>query len=300
MQYVITFNKSYSSVEEFTMRQQMWSASEAKVQNLNSKNGSYKAGHNIFSDWTDEEYMSMMGLKIVQTNDQVDLFTGAHNTTGVDWRNSKGVITPIKNQGACGSCWAFSATEAIESAYVIAGNEQVIMAPQLLVDCDKGFFKNHGCNGGWYYTAYVYHKDHKTMREADYPYTSGTDGVETECSEDAAKGVTNVSGYRQVSGDVESMKAAIEIGPINVAVSAGNDVFRNYISGIVGAHDNCGTHVDHAVVAVGWGTEDGQDYYIVRNSWGPEWGDAGFIKIAAEEGDEGVCGINGNVYFPII
>jgi|Transcript_6733 cathepsin L len=173
------------------------------------------------------------------------------------------------------------------------------MAPQELVDCSKGLFSNHGCGGGWYYYAYKWLKHNKTMRESDYPYTSGVTGKETKCAYDASKGVTNVSSYKKVAKKTESIKAAIDIGPVNVAVSAGNDVFRNYSSGIVTEADGCPNRVDHAILAVGYGYEGNQGYYIVRNSWNTYWGDQGYIKIGMA-GGKGVCGINQDVYYPII
>ena len=171
------------------------------------------------------------------------------------------------------------------------------MAPQELVDCDR---KDNGCSGGWYYTAYKWLKKNKAMKESDYPYTSGTTKKVSSCAHDESKGVTNVSSYVSVKTNTDSIKAAIEIGPVNVAVSAGNDIWYNYKSGIVTEADNCPTRVDHAVVAVGWGVEDDQEYYIVRNSWDTTWGDKGFIKIATASGKKGVCGINSKVYYPII
>jgi C1A family cysteine protease len=122
-------------------------------------------------------------------------FTGVTNADSIDWREVGDVVTPVKDQGQCGSCWAFSATEAVESAYVIAGNDQVIMAPQELVDCARGMFTSHGCSGGWYYYAWEWLGSHKTMKESDYPYTSGAAGQETTCAYDESVGVTNVSSY---------------------------------------------------------------------------------------------------------
>jgi cathepsin L len=138
------------------------------------------------------------------------------------------------------------------------------------------------------------------MKEDDYAYVSGTTMDETKCTYDESKGVTNVSSYMQVKKDTESIKAAIEIGPVNVAVAAGNNVFRNYESGIVTEDDGCPTRVDHAIVAVGYGYEGTQGYYIVRNSWNTTWGDQGYIKIGMADGKMGVCGINQDVYYPII
>lgn len=205
-------------------------------------------------------------------------------------------MTPVKDQGQCGSCWAFSATETTESSWVIAGNDQVIMSPQELVDCAKGLFSNHGCNGGWYYYAWKWNKTNKTMTEESYPYTSGTTGDETACVYDADVGVTLVADYGQVAEDTDSIKARLEEGPVSVAVAAGNNVFRNYTSGIVTEADGCPTNLDHAIQAVGYGYEGEQGYYIVRNSWNTTWGDQGYIKIGMAEG-KGVCGINQAVYW---
>ena len=134
------------------------------------------------------------------------------------------------------------------------------------------------------------------MRESDYPYTSGTTGTETPCAYDESKGVTLVKDYGQVAEDTASIKAAIENGPVSVAVAAGNDVFRNYSSGVVTEADGCPTRLDHAIQAVGWGNDGTTDYYIVRNSWNTTWGDQGYILIGAADG-KGVCGINQAVYW---
>jgi len=250
------------------------------------------------SDWTEEEFTTMLGLANMDVEETTDaeVFSGAPNATSVDWRNKTDVVSPVKDQGQCGSCWAFSSIEAIESAYVIAGNDQVIQSPQELVDCTRSLLGNHGCSGGWYYNSYKWLKNNKTMTESDYPYTA-KDGT---CTYDETKGVTGTSSYKQVSKDKASIMAAIEQQPVNVAVSAGNDIWRSYTSGVVTEADGCGTRVDHAVVAVGYGTENGEDYYIVRNSWNTTWGDKGYIKIGAIDGKTGVCGINGYVYYPII
>ncbi len=301
MKFITKFGKFYETVEEFNMRREMFVASEQKIAELNSKNSSSKFGHNHMSDYTDEEYHKMMGLdQDILPESQLFPFRAQEgaNSSPIDWR-TLGKVTPVKDQGQCGSCWAFSATESTESAWMIAGNDEVIMAPQELVDCAKGVFSNHGCNGGWYYYAWKWNQDHMTMRESDYPYTSGTTGTETACAYDESKGVTFVTDYQQVAEDTASIKAAIEQQPVSVAVSAGNDVFRYYTSGIVTEADGCPTRLDHAIQAVGWGSDNGQDYYIVRNSWNTTWGNQGYIYIGTAEG-KGVCGINQAVWFPSV
>ena len=263
----------------------------------------FKAGHNFLSDFTQQEYMVMMGLRnqVMDKPEGKMLFTGAASNETLDWRDVQDVVTPVKNQGQCGSCWAFSATEAVESAYVIAGNKQVIMSPQELVDCSRGLIHNNrGCKGGWYYWAYEWLEKHMTMTIEAYPYVSGTTEKANHCEYNSDEGVTGLSDYVEVSPSTEDIKAALELGPVNVAVAAGNDVFRNYTSGIITAADGCPTSIDHAIVAVGYGYEGDQGYYIVRNSWGTGWGEDGYIKIGMQDGSVGICGINQYVYFPVI
>ena len=303
MNYISQHAKSYENMEEFYDRFELFQQTEASIAELNAANSRATFGHNAFSDWTHQEYMSMMGLKYEETpelyiNKTSDLVST--NGDSWDWRDHAGVVTPVKDQGQCGSCWAFSATEAVESAYVIAGNEQVIMSPQELVDCSKGLLSNHGCNGGMYYHGWKWEETHMTMRESDYPYVSGTTKeAQSSCGYDESKGVTYVSGYEQVSADTDSIKAAIKKQPVSVAINAESKVFQTYQSGILTATDNCPTKIDHAVVAVGYGYEGDQGYYIVRNSWATVWGDQGYVKIGMADGD-GICGINQVVYYPTI
>ena len=196
--YIAKFNKVYETTEEFYMRLEKFLEAEAKINQINERGTLMTAGHNFFSDFTQQEMTAMLGVRgHVDPNLNADMpqFKGEpSNADSKDWRDVSGVVSPVKDQGACGSCWAFSAIEAVESAWVIAGNSQVIMAPQQLVDC-SGDFYNEGCNGGWYFWAYNYLQTAMTMRESDYPYTSGNTGRETACAYDASKGVTNVASY---------------------------------------------------------------------------------------------------------
>ena len=203
MKFVTTHNKFYGTVEEFELRKANFVASDLKIKEQNQKNGNWTAAHNKFSDWTEEEYNRLLGLREMDVEtfgfaDEKfeDLEFNFNGGGGLDWRTVKDVVTPVKDQGQCGSCWAFSSIEAIESAYVIAGNSQKIMSPQELVDCTKSILGNHGCSGGWYYNSYKWLKNNMTMLEADYPYTA-TDSA--ACQYDASKGVTGVSSYTQVA-----------------------------------------------------------------------------------------------------
>ena len=203
MRYVSMYNKVYETVEEFNTRQVSWSVTDKHVNKVNNNPLSgHKAAHNLFSDWTDEEYEGMLGLKNMEMPVFDAVYEEAEPVDGLptnwDWRQG-GKVTPVKNQGSCGSCWAFSAIEAVESAWMLAGNETEIMSTQELVDCTLSpVTENEGCGGGWYFWSYDWLKDNKTMKESDYPYTSGTTGTETACAYNESEGLTNVSSYGQV------------------------------------------------------------------------------------------------------
>ena len=300
MNYISQHSKSYENMQEFYDRFQLFQQAEASIAELNSANSRATFGHNQFSDWTHQEYVSMLGLRFEETPElYINKTANVESTNGdsFDWRDQSGVVTPVKDQGQCGSCWAFSATEAVESAYVIAGNEQVIMSPQELVDCSKGLLSNHGCNGGMYYHGWKWEESHMTMRESDYPYVSGTTKeAQSTCNYDESKGVTFTTGYNQVSADVDSIKNAIKtVGPVSIAINAETKVFQTYKSGIITESDGCPTKIDHAVLAVGYGYDGDQGYFIVRNSWNTTWGDEGYVKLGMAEG-AGVCGMNQVVY----
>lgn len=182
MDWAIKYNKKYETLEDYKLRANLFIESLKLVEEQNKKDVSLKFGLNHMSDWLPEEFEATLGLKDQVIFDLPDkLFYGSPKADSIDWRDVKDVVAPVKDQGMCGSCWAFSSISAIESAYVIAGNEQVIMSEQELVDCSRGLLSNHGCNGGFYYYAYNWLKHNKTMREEDYAYVSGQTRDETEC-----------------------------------------------------------------------------------------------------------------------
>jgi len=301
MSYISKWGKMYATVEEFLARKELFKSTDAEIQAINNNPlSTHKAAHNKFSDWTDAEYQNILGLKGAEEVEVIaDAVADASLPDTWDWR-AQGMVTPVKDQGACGSCWAFSSIEAIESAWMINGNSQSIMAPQELVDCTMSpVTDNMGCNGGWYFWSYDWLADNFTMEESDYPYTA-RDG---NCQYNASKGVTKVSSYGQTNGTAANL-AQLYQQPLNVAVAAGNNVFRNFSSGVITTASHCPTRIDHAIVAVGWGmTDDGTQYYIVRNSWGESWGENGYVNIEAVDTSGrnlGVCGINQYVFYPTL
>ena len=151
-----------------------------------------------------------------------------------------------------------------------------------------------GCSGGWYFWAWDYMKTHPLTTEANYPYVSGN-GITGTCnSTKASQGIYKVTGYTQVAASSTAIKSAINQKPVSVAIEADTYVFQTYSSGIL-TSSACGTNIDHAVVAVGYGS----NYYIVRNSWGTGWGESGYIRIGVTEG-LGTCGINQYVFYPSV
>jgi len=214
----------------------------------------------------------------------------------VDWVKA-GAVTPVKNQGQCGSCWSFSTTGSLEGAYFNTYGTLPSFSEQQLVDCDnrKNGGKDMGCNGGLMDNAFSWiEKNGGLCSEADYPYTSGdtkTAGTcQTTCDVVDKSVVTTFTDVHP-SNDVDMM-TALSQQTVSIAIEADQQAFQLYKSGVFTG--TCGTNLDHGVLTVGYGTLDGQDYYKVKNSWGTTWGDEGYILLG--RGDEfnkgqGQCGM---------
>jgi C1A family cysteine protease len=235
----------------------------------------------------------MMGDKTaVRTGEDRPEVTYPHQflDSSVDWRKVGGV-TYVKNQGSCGSCWTFATCAAMEHAHWRATNELVNLAESQFVDCDTD--KNGGCNGGDVQFAYDYAKSNPVMLLEDYPYVPKDEA----CKYKVAEGKVLVTTYQNVKVEsVEQLKAALNIGAVHVSVQADKPVFHAYTGGVITDVD-CGTSHNHAITAVGYGSDtiNGEtvEYYIVKNSWGPGWGEDGYVRIAAVAG-KGICGVQTN------
>jgi C1A family cysteine protease len=260
----------------------------------------FTMGVNQFTDLTPEEFKSQWvgGLKTQVGSYGCKTFTsGASGVPAtVDWRN-KGAVTSVKDQGQCGSCWTFSATGAIEGAWAISKGQLVDLSEQELVDCATGVsYGSHGCNGGQMEGAFKFVIANGQCTLASYPYTA-KDGTCQKCT-----AVAHISYCSDVKpNDQVSMKAAVAQQPVAVAIEADTRYFQSYSGGIL-TSSSCGTTLDHGVLTVGYGEENGQKYWLVKNSWGTSWGDMGYVKIARSEStnDPGICGIAMDPSFPTV
>lgn len=210
----------------------------------------------------------------------------------VDWRNS-GVVSSVKDQGKCASCYAFVAAGAIESIYKIKKGTLHDLSPQQIVDCST-VNRNAGCKGGFMTYAYSYLQSRKLAKNSDYPYT----GVVGTCKYNANVGITNVPSYVTLpKNDVNAIMNAVAQQPVSVGMSAFCGTFMLYKSGILTR--SCGPVLNHAVLIVGYGSLNGQNFWIVKNSWGTKWGEQGYFRIARGTG-AGVGGINSLASYPNI
>ena len=284
IKHVAEHNLSYATVEEFNARKEIYAAKDQLMAEINADEANtFTVGHNQFSTWTDSEFKRVLGFK-PWTQNVVEVENNSPNADSVNWV-TKGAVTPVKNQGSCGSCWSFSSTGAMEGAHFISTGTLLSLSEQELVDCDHN--GSAGCNGGSMEGAFQWYETNKAELESDYGYT-GKDGT---CQETSYTGQFNSTGYKTVTANSESaFKASIEAGPTSVAIEADKMVFQMYKNGVLNS-TKCGTNLDHGVLAVGYGSENGQNYYIVKNSWNTTWGDEGYIKLANNGDGAGICGI---------
>jgi len=292
--------KTYESFSVELRRRIAWEGNLKKIEKHNKEFEaglhSYKLGENKFADLTNEEYREMM-LRPYRPRKQTEVatFDVTDIPAAVDWRK-QGYVTPVKDQGQCGSCWSFSATGSIEGQHFKATKKLVSLSEQNLVDCsgDEG---NEGCNGGLMDQAFQYVIKNKGIdTEKSYPYKA-EDG---NCKFNKKNIGATISSFKDVKqGDEKDLTNAIAtIGPISVAIDASQDSFQLYSEGVYDEPQCSSTQLDHGVLAVGYDTDNDTPYYIVKNSWGTGWGQDGYIWMSRNKDNQ--CGIATAASYPIV
>jgi cathepsin L len=245
----------------------------------------FKVAMNKFGDLTSVEFNAMYNRLNITRTPGVYAPVSSGDAT-VDWR-TKGAVTGVKNQQQCGSCWSFSATGSMEAAHFFKTGSLVSLSEQNLVDCSTAE-GNQGCNGGLMDQAFQYVIDNKGIdTEASYPYTATGPN---NCEYKSANNVGTLSGFTDVtSGDESALQSAVDKTPVSVAIDASQSSFQFYSSGVY-YEPNCSSdQLDHGVLAVGYGTDGGVAYWLVKNSWGSDWGLSGYIEMSKNKNNN--CGI---------
>ena len=289
--FVVSYGKQYNTMEETEYRFKIFVQTYKMINEHNANPDSTSTlGINQFADLTDEEFQRLYLSKPRSSNEPATspIKPPPNPDLNINWVE-RGKVTKVKDQGNCGSCWTFSAISVVETLVAIIRNKDPERySEQQLVDCCRTF-QSQGCDGGEETDAFDYLRDKGAMFESAYPYKA----VDDVCKYNKDAVAVRIKEYLNITdGDNAKMEEIITSRTISVGVAASHYVFRYYRSGVVTT--GCpGDHISHAVTVVGAGTENGVPYWLVRNSWGPHWGDHGYMKIArVSDNTNGVCGIS--------
>ena len=300
------FSKRYENIQELESRFQIFRSNLRNIilHNLDHTQN-FTMGINQFTDLTPQEFKDQYvgGLKAeVGSYGCKSFSSGASGApSSIDWRE-KGAVNPVRDQGQCGSCWAFATTANAESVWAISTGQLLDLSEEFLVDCASGVgYFNMGCNGGQPDSAFKYMINNGQCTEASYPYKAGTTKTAGSCQKCTGAPVHFSGCYDVTPKDQVSLMAAVAKQPVVIAIEADTRYFQSYSGGILDSA-SCGEKLDHAIEIIGYGTENGVDYWNVRNSWGPSWGESGYIRIkkTSSTNDIGICGLAAEPSFLVV
>jgi len=287
---------------EESVRYMIWQDNVRMVEQHNKLLGKrFTMKINRFSDLTAAEYQERNGYQWKnhnRTSTKASTFLAPCNIelpAQVDWR-TRGYVTPVKNQGQCGSCWAFSTTGSLEGQMFKKTGQLVSLSEQQLLDC-SGSYGNQGCNGGLMDQAFEYIQANGGIdTESSYSYEMR----QGQCRFNQANVFGCVTGHQDISrgSEAQLQQAVATQGPVSVAIDASHSSFQHYYTGVYDEPNCSQSRLDHGVLVAGYGTEDGQDYWLVKNSWGTGWGDAGYIKMSRNRNNQ--CGIASSASYPLV
>ena len=276
LEYLSKYGKEYNDSRYLTFKNNI-----KKIDEHNNGNETYKLEVNQYTDIPNIDHI-VYEYKEGKYNDFNHIIPLA-----VDWRK-KNAVTDVKDQGKCGSCWAFSSTGSVEGIVSIKEGTLFNISEQQLIDCSSSY-GNHGCNGGSMDAAFQYIIDNGICSEEDYPYEGSNDRDCIQCNT-----IVKINEYQNIESNNEKiLKRAVAQQPVSVAIQANHFSFQHYSSGVF-SDQTCGTKLDHGVLIVGYGYDlySDMEYWLVKNSWGDTWGEIGYIRIQKGiNNSSGLCGI---------
>ncbi|CAG9855678.1 unnamed protein product [Phyllotreta striolata] len=294
-QFKVTYNKKYKTSREEQRRFKAFKKNIREITNHNTrfKKGleTFEKGLTVFADLTKNQFDKKYGFNLFKPKTMI-VYTSTHrhnksaSTEYFDWRE-KGAVTPIKDQGICGSCWIFSAIGMLEGYNLLKTGQLISLSEQNVVDC----FSSSSCKGGFPVDAIHYVKENGISTAADYPYRQTQD----KCKGNVPRITIDFEGFNTLNVTEDGLKKLlIKFGPLGISLYV-SGVWRLYKRG-VWYQKECSDNINHAVILVGYGTENGEDYWLIKNSWGKSWGEDGYIKIARNR-HENYCGLTKDVMY---